>query len=356
MLRFIGRLCRAAALLTILTGALCAASSDHWVVYDGFEGPGNGRHVVLISGDEEYRSEEALPQLGKILAKHHGFRCTILFAIDPDEGTIDPEQPDNIPGMHLLESADLVVISTRFRELPDDQMKHFVDYVESGRPIIGMRTATHAFRYSDESNSKYKHYSFNSKEWDGGFGRQVLGETWISHHGHHAVQSTRGVIAEGAKNHPIVRGCDDIWGPTDVYTVRLPLPGDAEPLVLGQVLTGMEPDDPPVRGKYIRELSNGRTLEKTPNDPMMPVAWTKTYTGASGKTARVFTTTMGAAVDLESEGVRRMLVNGAYWCLGLEERMSPEARVDLVGDYQPSMFGFGKFKSGMRPVDFAMRP
>jgi hypothetical protein len=59
-----------------------AWADDPGVVYDGFDGPGNGKHVVLVSGDEEYRSEEGLPQLGKILAKRHGFKCTVLFAVD----------------------------------------------------------------------------------------------------------------------------------------------------------------------------------------------------------------------------------------------------------------------------------
>ena len=178
-----------------------ARADDQWVVYQGGDGPGQGKNVVLVSGDEEYRSEEALPQLAKILAKHHGFTCTVLFAIGRD-GTIEPNRTDNIPGLEALRKADLMIIATRFRDLPDDQMKEIVDYVESGRPIMGMRTATHAFNI--KGNKKYARYSYNSKEWDGGFGRQVLGETWISHHGHHAHESTRGIIAPGETDHPIV--------------------------------------------------------------------------------------------------------------------------------------------------------
>src|SRR5207253_7802302 len=137
----------------------------------------------------------------------------------------------------------------------------------------------------------YARYSYNAREWPGGFGRHVLGETWVSHHGHHGHQSTRGILVRDQENHPILRGIKDgdIWGPTDVYGVHLPLPGDSTPLVLGQVLDGMRPTDPPVEGKQ--------------NDPMMPIAWTKTYIGAQGKTARVFTTTMGASQDFESEGL-----------------------------------------------------
>ena len=100
-----------------------------------------------------------------------------------------------------------MIIFTRFRNLPDEQMKHIVDYVESGRPIVGMRTATHAFDL--KTSRTYQQYSWNSKAWDGGFGRQVLGETWINHHGHHGKQSTRGVIAKGQESHPILRGIQD---------------------------------------------------------------------------------------------------------------------------------------------------
>jgi hypothetical protein len=329
-------------LLSVLCASLSSTAAwgaDEWIVFEGGNGPGRGKHIVLVSGDEEYRSEEALPQLAKILSTHHGFKCTVLFAIDPKDGTIDPNKNDNIPGLEALRTADLMVIFTRFRNLPDDQMKEIVDYVESGRPIIGLRTATHAFNIGGDKT--YARQSFNSKEWDGGFGRQVLGETWISHHGDHGKQSTRGIIAADRKDDPIVRGIHDgdIWGPTDVYGVRLPLPGDSKPLVYGQVLEGMKPTDKPVEGKK--------------NDPMMPVAWTKTYTGSVGKTARVFTTTMGAATDLLSEGTRRMLVNACYWALGMEQQIPEKSNVDLVGTYEPLPFRFNGAAKGKRPADYA---
>jgi hypothetical protein len=180
--------------------AATAFAADPWVVYEGGDGPGKGKHIVLVSGDEEYRSEETLPQLAKILSTHHGFRCTVLFAIDPKDGTINPNRNDNIPGLEHLDTADLLVLFTRFRALPDEQMKHLVDYIESGRPIIGLRTATHAFQIP--SGSAFARYDWKSKEWDGGFGRQVLGETWVTHHGNHGKESTRGLIAPDAKDHP----------------------------------------------------------------------------------------------------------------------------------------------------------
>ena len=237
-----------------------ARAEDPWVVYQGQDGPGAGKHIVLIAGDEEYRSEEAMPMLGKILAVRHGFKCTVLFSINPEDGTIDPINQTNIPGLHHLETADMMIIATRFRELPDQDMKYIDDFVNSGKPIMGLRTATHAFAYKRNPDSPYAKYHFRSQEWPGGFGQQVLGETWISHHGHHKFESTRGVINDQYQDHPVLQGVSDIWGPTDVYGIQNLTP-DARVLVYGQVLEGMQPTDKPVAGPK--------------NDPMMPLVWLK---------------------------------------------------------------------------------
>jgi len=325
-------------LVLALLVAPCLAD-DPWLTVAGGDGPGKGKRVVLVSGDEEYRSEEALTQLAKILAAHHGFDCTVLYAIDPKTGEIDPNEQQNIPGLESLRKADLMVIATRFRNLPDEQMKEIDDYLKSGRPVIGLRTATHAFKVP--ADRAYARYSFNHKgePMPQGFGRHVLGETWINHHGHHGRESTRGIALPDAKDHPILRGITDgdIWGPSDVYTVRLPLPGDSQPLLLGQVLVGMKPDDQPVDGPK--------------NDPMMPVAWTKTYSVDGGPTGRVFTTTMGAATDMVAEGTRRMLVNACYWATGLEDKIPAKSCVDLVGTFEPTAFGFNGARKGVKPAD-----
>jgi hypothetical protein len=336
--------CACLLLLALLVAAEPAAEeAAPWVVYAPEKGPGKDKHIVLVSGDEEYRSEEALPQLGKILARHHGFKCTVLFAIDKEDGSINPNERHNIPGLEALKSADLMVIFTRFRELPDEQMQHIIDYVESGKPIVGLRTATHAFNLP--RTNKYARWSYNSraKGFDGGFGRQVLGETWISHHGGHGSQSTRGIIPAGARDHPIVKGIRDgnVWGPTDVYGVRLPLPGDCKPLVLGEVVDGMKPDDKPLEGKK--------------NDPMMPIAWVKTWSADGSKKARIFTTTMGSSQDLESEGFRRLLVNACYWCTGLEDRIADRSNVEIVGEFKASPFGNNRFKKGLKPAEHALK-
>jgi hypothetical protein len=327
--------------LTFSIGGM-AKADDSWIVFEGQgDGPGKGKHIVLISGDDEYRSEEALPQLGKILSKHHGFKCTVLFAIDPKDGTIKPDHQTNIPGLENLKTADLAVVFLRFRNLPDDQMQHFVDYAESGKPIIGMRTATHSFNIPGGSKFAKYGWTFGGKDYAQGFGRQVLGETWISHHGHHGKEGTRGIIAEGKEGHPILRGIKsgDIFGTTDVYGVRLPLPGDSQPLVLGQVTETLD--------------SNSKAVEGAKNAPMMPVAWVKTYKGATGNVARVFNTTMGASQDLQSEGVRRMLVNAVYWGLGMEDKIDAKSNVEIVGTFEPSRFSFGGYVKGKKPADYA---
>ena len=113
--------------------------------------------------------------LAKILAVRHGFKCTVVFPINPADGTIDPLTLTNMPGIAALDSADLCVMGLRFRELPDAQMKHFADYLNAGKPIIALRTSTHAFKYDRNKASPYAKYDWHSKDWPGGFGQQVLG-------------------------------------------------------------------------------------------------------------------------------------------------------------------------------------
>ncbi len=333
----------------VLGLAVTVLGADPWVVYQGQGSgkPGSGKKVVLVSGDEEYRSEEALPQLGRILAKHHGFNCVVLFAIDPKTGEINPNVNNNIPGLENLADADLMIIATRFRNLPPEQMAHIDGYLKKGKPVIGLRTATHAFNM--DGKHPYARYGNGypgngaEKAWaDGGFGRMVLGEKWINHHGNHGSEATRGRMAPGAGDHPILTGVKDgaVFGPTDVYGVRLPLPGDSQPLLLGEVVAGMKPEDPAVAGKK--------------NQPMMPVAWTKTYTAPGGDAkGRVFTTTMGSSTDLVNEPFRRLLVNAAYWATGNESKITPDACVDIVGTFKPTKFAFNGYTKGVKPADLA---
>ncbi|HEX4769582.1 MAG TPA: hypothetical protein VH351_02050 [Bryobacteraceae bacterium] len=327
-----------AAVLLACLGSLRAAG----ITYAAEAGPGRGKHIVLVAGDDaEYHSEEALPALAKILAVRHGFTCTVLFSINPEDGTIDPRAKRNIPGLEALKTADLLILFIRWRDLPDEQMKYFVDYFESGRPIIALRTGTHPFEL--KTSKTYEKWSWDSKipGWEGGFGRKVLGETWVAHHGDHGHQSTRGWFASDAATSPILRGIEDgeIWGPTDTYEVRFPMPATCRPLLLGQVLSWLSPEGTPVKGK---------------NDPMMPIAWTNAFTTESGKTARVFTSTIGAADDIENATLRRMIVNAVYWTVGMESAIPPKANVAFVGKYDPHSFLNEIYTAGLKPSDLAL--
>lgn len=332
------KICVAMVVAVVFMATLAAGQGRQdrpWVSYRGGDGAGQGKHIVFVTGDEEYRSEESMPMLAKILATHHGFRCTVLFAINKDSGEIDPLTVDNIAGLRNLERADLMVLFTRFRELPDEQMKYIMDYTNSGKPIIALRTATHPFFYQKNKESPYAKWSWQNKEsgLEGGYGRQVLGETWISHYGDHQKESTLAYPADGAENHPIVKGVDKVWGPSDVYGLTT-LHGDCKPVLMGQVLTGMNPDDKP-----------------NTNKKPLPVAWTKTYTGESGKAAKVFTSTMGHAGDLKDENFRRVLVNACYWALDMESQIPAKSDVTVLGEYNPNNIGFGGFKKGLKPAD-----
>ena len=312
--------------------------SPKWLTYSGGDGPGKGKHIVLIAADQEYRSEQAMPMMAGILSKHHGFDCTVLFGVN-DEGKVDPTMPvypkkgkeaefkkQNIPGLEHLKSADLVIFFHRLLTLPEDQLKDIVSYLDSGKPIIALRTANHGFRGRIP-------YEIDGKNVN--FGRDLLGGSFMGHHGRWHADSTRGTIVKELKNHPIVTGVTDIWGPSDVYRTYkegTALPEDCTALVWGQPLMGRSHDD---------EVN-------TKKEPL-PVAWFKTWKTTQGKDARVFNTTMGSAKDLQSAGLRRLLINAAYWGMTIEDKITPDRSVEIVGPYKPIASGFNYEKLGVIP-------
>ena len=299
--------------------------------------PGRGRRIVFVAGDEEYRSEEALPMLARMMNRH-GFECIVLFSQDETSGEVDPEVLNNIPGMHMIEDADLLVLFLRFRELPDNDMAHIVDYVTRGKPVTGIRTSTHAFFYRENEDSPHSRWTWNATDPPGGFGGEILGETWVSHHGHHGSQATRGVIEQSNALHPVLRGVQDVFGPTDVYGIRT-LPPDSTVLLRGGVIDGMDPAD---------ELVDGEQ-----NEPMVPIAWVRERALNSNSTQRIFVTTMGTAEDWSSEGLRKTFANAALWQLE-DESLIPESGLDspIIGPWEPTPFGFGSHRGGYKPAEY----
>ena len=314
--------------LIALTGFASAAP----LVYEGTEGPGKGKHIVFMAGDHEYRSEETLPALARILAKNLGFKCTVLFNIDPATGEIVAGN-SNMPGMEALDTADLAVVFLRFQQFPKEQMKHFDDYLNRGGPVVGLRTATHGFKTTKDD--PYSKYSYDSKVagYELGFGHQVLGQTWVGHYGKNHSQSTRITIVEDKKAHPILRGVKDVWVEVGGYVGK---PTDGEVLTMAQPLNGMTPDSAPDATK-----------------PPMPSEWTRTYKSASGKMGRVFTTLYGTSEDIQNEGYRRLVLNGCLWAVGLEDAIKPDLNIAFVGAGKPNTFGGGAYARGIKPEMYA---
>lgn len=307
---------------------LVATAVAQAVVYEGTSGPGVGKHIVFLAGDHEYRSEETLPELARILAKHHGFKCTVLFNVDQETGEIVPGN-SNMPGLEALDSANLAVVFLRFQNFPEEQMRHFDGYLNRGGPVVGLRTATHAFKMPGDV--PFGKYSFDGKDKDYelGFGHQVLGQTWVGHYGKNHQQSTRISIIDEQAKHPILRGVKDIWVQAGGYVGK---PTDGEILTMAQPLNGMTPDSPADESK-----------------PPMPSEWTRTYKSKSGKEGRVFTTLYGTPEDLLNDGYRRMLVNGCFWALGMEDAIKADVNITFVGPFQPNTFGNNSYAKGVKP-------
>ncbi|WP_395751064.1 ThuA domain-containing protein [Prosthecobacter sp.] len=318
--------------------SLCAAA-DH-VVYEP-AGTAKGKHIVLLSGDEEYRSEEAMPMLGKLLSQRHGFKCTVLFSLGTDGG-IDPTAGGSLSHPEALDSADAIVMLLRFRHWDEAASRKFAAAVNRGVPIIALRTSTHAFS-GYAKDSPYAAWNFNN---NGGWGKKFLGETWVSHWGKHKVEATKGIIEAANAGHPVLRGVSDLFANTDVYEAAPP--ADATILVRGQILQGMTPDTAPASYKK----ATAAKVEQDVNSPMMPVAWLRTVKNEGGSENKIIASTMGAATDLTNEGLRRMVVNGVYWGLGLE--VPEKADVSIVGEYKPTMYGFGGFQKGLKPEGFEL--
>ena len=206
------------------------------------------------------------------------------------------------------------------------ERQRIVDYIDSGKPILAIRTANHGFHGALP-------YKINGKQVN--WGVDVLGGSFMNHHGRWQADSTRGILVAEQKDHPILSGVSDIWGNSDVYRTYkegTALPEGCTALVWGQPLMGRNPDDAP-----------------NPQLEPLPVAWFKTWQTSGGKQARVFQSTMGSGHDLKNPGLRRLLINAAYWGLGLESAITPTRSVDIVGLYEPLDSGFNYPKLGVVP-------
>lgn len=286
-------------------------------------------HIVFVIGDEEYRSEESMPMLAALAKRELGAKVSLCYSLD-SLGFIDPNRSDYIAGLEALETADLMVMFTRFRALPKNQLKYITDYAESGRPMVGFRTSTHAFLYEKDSTMQHMNNVWPSK---------IFGQQWITHHGHFddgAAPLTR-VFFEKESSNPLLKGVEEFDAYSWLYHVQggeWDLHGNSRPFLMGRSL------------KSKHEMEGKLDLYPLEN----PVAWTKTYKGEKGKEARVFFTTLGHPYDWKNENMRRLALNGISWALDMD---IPESfNLSFVSPYDPNNSGFGKkFKQGLKPIE-----
>ena len=272
--------------------------------------------------------------LAKILSQKYGYDCVVLFAINPDGGYIDSNFQKNIPGTEALKSADLLIIGTRFRQLPDNQLANFADYLNAGKPVIGFRTATHAFT----GGAKTGDFAWSQ------FGLKILGEQWVSHHGEHKKQGTRGIVESANSKSEVLQGVGEIFATTDVYGIANLDQKAATILLRGAVTESLEP--------------TSKNIDGPKNTPMMPLAWMREYTAPNGNTkGKSFCTTLGASRDFADEDLRRLIVNVVHLFTG--EKIPAKADVATIDPFDPSMYGFLNEKDfyktrNLKPDDFAL--
>lgn len=228
-------------------GTLCAAAHA--------AAPAKPPTIVLISGEYEYKSAETLPVLKTRLETALGAKC-IYLQRKPGTNVHD------LPGLEALDTADLAIFFIRRMVLPEDQLARVKKYAASGKPIIGLRTASHAFE--------------NWKEWD----HNVLGGNYQNHHNNKLATTIR-VLPEAAE-HPILKGvAKEFTSPGSLYRNN-PLPEGSKVLLMGTV-----------EGK-----------------PAEPVAWTHSYHGAP-----VFYTSLGHPEEFGTPSFDRLLLNAIQWAL-----------------------------------------
>jgi hypothetical protein len=307
-------------------------ASELWLTYDGGDGPGAGKHIVLIAAEQEYRSEQSMPMLARILSHRYGFKCTVLFLVN-DEGLVDVtgESPikeanvfNRVPGLEQLDQADGLIWMSRFLKLSDKDAQHLYDYFDAGKPIIALRTANHGLHGCKPYLKDGTRVSLE----------EMLGGAFKNHHGGWKHEATSGIIVEHNKAHPVLIGVHDVWGTSDTYRCQKDdtVPADCTPLLLGQPMKSHDRNAPP-------------NTEKQP----LPIAWTKTWVGNKGLDSRILHFTMGSAEDFANEGVRRVVINGVFWGLGMEDQIKPDMSVDIVGEFVPMEDGFNYKAIGVKP-------
>ncbi len=260
--------------------------------------------VFLVSEDpSNYEAHKTIPRFARTLEKEHGFRCTVI------QGEGEPNA-FRFPGLDVLKEADLLVIFFRRRAIPTEQLELIRGYLKAGKPLVGIRTANHAFSVHGEPAEGYR------KWWE--FVPEVLG---CKNRGYGSAEAGIDVtVASEAADHPILEGVKPRQWHSDgsLYLVK--------PLV-----------DP--KAVVLLNGAAGEAVE--------PIAWTRNY-GAG----RVFYTSLGYPDDFKLPRFRRLLLNGIRWALGAvsapdESRAGVARQVIRTQTHRLSSSNADEFRAGV---------
>ncbi len=186
---------------------------------DEFRFPSDNRkHLVVLCAEKEYRTNESLPKFAK---EHLSDDFRISFVWD------DADDRNNLPGMEVVEDADVLLVSVRRRTLPTAQLKFVRDHVDAGKPVVGIRTASHAFCL------RGKEPAAGLENWTE-FDKQVFGGNYTNHHGNGPKTSVS--LAQQSRESVIHLNVDasKIVGNGSLYKVS-PLAETATPLLTGSI-------------------------------------------------------------------------------------------------------------------------
>ncbi len=240
------------------------------------------RNIVMVIGDDEYKTEVTLPHFAKNDLEPLGFSVKIIHSDEKDK--------NNFPGLvDAVKNADLVFVSVRRRMPPKEQLDAIRAHVAAGKPLVGIRTACHAWSLRNDEQTKQL-LAAGHAEWPQ-FDAEVIGGNYTGHHGNGP--KTTITLADGAKDHPILRGIEiaELVGNGSLYRVQ-PLKSTTTPLLMGAI----------------------------PNQEPEPVAWTNL---SGPKKTRVFNTSLGHPEDFANPHFRKLLTSGIFWSLEPQYAGSP---------------------------------
>ena len=210
--------------------------------------------IVFIAGEYEYKSKETLPPFASELGREFGVETVMLQR--PDD-----EKVQSIPGLEALRGADLAVLFVRRMTLPESELAEIRRYLEAGKPLVALRTSSHAFE--------------NWKEFD----KEVLGGNYQGHFGNKLKTTVKAM--NDAQRDALLNGVNEFISEGSLYK-NTPLREGSKVLLMGSV----------------------------EGHPPHPIAWTHEYKGG-----RIFYTSLGHPNDFKQESFKRLLRNGIEWAL-----------------------------------------